>query len=82
MNVQPHRARSPRVLCICHRRCGLWVAERKYFILMAMHLFSQLFPFTAKDNHKNGGELELKAKKREELKEQPQVNVHIYVIRI
>lgn len=39
------------------------VAEHKYFILMAMHLFSQLFPFTARNNNKNRGEREFKSKK-------------------
>lgn len=39
------------------------VAAHKYFILMAMHLFSQLFPFTARNNNKNRGEREFKSKK-------------------
>lgn len=57
LNVQPHTARFPRVQYIRHHRCGLWVAVHKYFILMAMRLFSQLFPVTARGNHKNRGEI-------------------------
>lgn len=69
LNLQPHRAQFPRMWYICRHQRGLWVAVHKYFILMATHLFSQLFPFTARDNHKNRSETEFKSKKMRGIKE-------------